>query len=267
MSKELKFAIEIAKEAGQILMDGLGKVKVVKTKADKLHIVTNMDLGSENLIIEKIKQKYPRHQIYGEEFGRIKGESDYVWILDALCGTKYYAKGIKLFNVSIALWKGDEPILGVVYLPAVGDMYWAEKDKGAFCNNKKIKVSDVNRLDESRVCFCATSSNKLTRDEYSLVAKRLEMLLRNVYRFYNFGFSAPVCFMAQGGFEAFFDLTGKESILDMAAGIVIAKEAGATITGLDGKFHGQDTSHLVITNGKIHNEFLKLLNTGTSETR
>lgn len=62
------------------------------------------------------------------------------------------------------------------------------------------------------------------------------------------------------GCEGYFDLTGKEEILDMASGIIITKEAGAKITGLDGKYHGQDTSHLVITNGKIHNDFLKLLN-------
>lgn len=72
--------------------------------------------------------------------------------------------------------------------------------------------------------------------------------------------SLACCCLAQGGFEGFFDLTGKEQILDIAAGIAIAKEAGAKITGLDGKYHGQDTAHILITNGKIHNKLLKLLN-------
>lgn len=68
------------------------------------------------------------------------------------------------------------------------------------------------------------------------------------------------CYIAQGIAEAFFDLTGKERIWDLAAGFVIIKEAGGKITGLDGKFHGQDISNVVVTNGEIHSEFLKLLN-------
>lgn len=260
MNQELKFAIETAKQAGKIIMSGLARVKIEGHKAEKQHIITNIDLEAEKVIIERIKQNYPEHQIYSEECGRIKEGSDYIWLIDPLCGTKYFAKGIKLFNVSIALWKGDEPILGVVHLPAVGDTYWAEKGRGAFCNNKRIKVSDIDRLDESRVCLAVTGSNRLTQDEYVLVNKRLELILRNLYRFHAFGFGGALCFIAHGGLEAFFDLTGKEDILDMAAGMVIAKEAGAKVTGLDGKFHGQDTSHLVITNGKIHDDFLKLLN-------
>lgn len=260
MGKELKFAIGLAKEAGEILMNGFDKVKIERVKADKMHILTNMDLEAEKIIIEKIRQRHPTHKVHSEECGRISGKEDCIWLIDPLCGTKYYAKRIKLFNVSIALWKGDEPILGVVHLPAVGDTYWAEKDKGAFCNNRKIRVSGIDKLKESRVCLTTTGSNKLTQDEYKLAVSRLELLLRNTYRFYAFSFGAALCFMAQGGFDAFFDLTGQEDILDMAAGMVIAKEAGAKITGLDGKFHGQDANHLVITNGKIHSDFLKLLN-------
>ncbi len=261
MSEELKFAIELAKEAGEILMNGFDRVRVEKTKADKRDILTNMDLEAEKIIIEKIKQKYPSHQIDGEEYGRIKGDSDYLWILDALCGTKYYAKGIKLFNVSIALWKGDEPIIGVIYLLTIGDLYWAEKDKGAFCNNKRIRVSDIDNLKEAIIYLDMASSDKLRVEEHKLFSKRLELISKHAYRFRALGLGGfACCFIAQGGYEAYFDLSGKEEVLDVAAGIVIAKEAGATITGLDGKFHGQNVSHLIITNGKIHNEFLKLLN-------
>ena len=261
MSKELKFAIKLARDAGKILMDGLDKAVVKRYKIDRRDIVTSMDLKSEELIVSRIKKEYPNHKIYSEECGKIKASSDYVWIIDPLDGTKYYAAGVNFFDLSIALWKGNEPVLGVVYSPASDDLYWAEKGKGAFCNNRKIKVSKINKLDEAIVYLEIAASDKLKPDEYKLAMERFELIFKNIYRFRGFGLGARACcYIAQGGYDAYFDLTGKEEILDLAAGIIIAKEAGAKITGLDGKFQSQDTSHVVITNGKIHNDFLKLLN-------
>lgn len=260
MTKELKFAIKLAKDAGKIVIDGLDKVVVKKSKADKRDIYTNIDREAERMIINRIKKKYPHHKIYGEEYGKIDAESDYVWIIDPIDGTKYYVAGIKLFDVSIALWKGDTPIVGVVYSPALNDIYFAEKGKGAFHNQKRLRVSNINRLNESIIYLDITGSNKLKTEEQKITMRRLELIFKNVYRFRAFGLGAVACcYVAQGGYDGYFDLTGKEKILDIAAGITIAKEAGAKVTGLDGKYHGQDTSNIVITNGKIHNKFLKLL--------
>ena len=261
MTKELKFAIKLAENAGKILISGLDKVIVKKTKSDKRDICTNVDIAAEEMIIKRIKSKYPDHKIYSEEKGKIKGTSSYVWIIDPIDGTKYYINGIKLFSTSIALWKNDEPIIGVIYLPGFNDIYWAEKGKGAFCNQKRIKVSSVNNLKNSMITLDITSINKLNPSKQKIAMRRLEAILKNTYRFRVFGLgSLSLCSIAKGGLEGYFDLSGKEEILDIAAGIVIAKESGAKITGLDNKYRGQGTSHIVITNGKIHNKFLKLLN-------
>jgi len=261
MTQELKFAIKLAKEAGKIIMNGLDKVIIERSKLDKRDICTNIDEKVEKMLVSRIKKQYPHHKIYGEEYGKIKGESDYVWIIDPLDGTKYYSSGIKLFDVSIALWKGNLPIAGVVYLPATNDIYFAERGIGAFCNQKRIKVSGINKLSDSIIYLDITGSNKPKPNEQKTAMERLRLIFENVYRFRAFGLGAVACcYIAQGGLEGYFDLTGKEKILDIAAGITVAKEAGAKITGLDGKYHGQNTSHVVITNGKIHNEFLKLLN-------
>lgn len=261
MKQELKFAIKLARDAGKLVIDRLDKVVIEKSKADKRDICTKVELEAEKMIINRIKKKYPRHKIYGEEYGKIKGESDYIWIIDPLDGTKYYISGIKIFDISIALYNGDSPIIGVVYLPATGDIYFAEKGKGAFHNQKRIAVSNIGKLKESIIYLDIAGSDRLKPKEQRITLKRLELIFKNIYRFRAFGLGAVACcYLSQGGFEGYFDLTGKEKIWDIAAGIVIAKEAGAKVTGLDGKYHGQDTSNIVITNGKIHNKFLKLLN-------
>jgi len=261
MTQELKFAIKLIKDAGQLVMDGLDKVVVERSKADKRDICIKAELEAEKMITDRIKKKYSHHRIYGEEYGKIDGKSDYVWLIDPLDGTKYYITGIKLFDVSIALWKDDEPIIGVVYFPASDDIYFAEKGKGAFHNQKRIRVSNINKLDESIIYLDMTNPYKLKPEEQKVAVRRLELIFKNFYRLRAFGLGPfACCGIAQGYFEGYFDLTGKEEILDLAAGIVIVKEAGAKITGLDGKYHGQDTSNIVITNGKIHNKFLKLLN-------
>ncbi len=261
MTQELKFAIKLAKEAGKIIMNSLDKVIIERSKLDKRDICTDIDEKVEKMLVSKIKKQYPHHKIYGEEYGKVEGGRDYVCIIDPLDGTKYYFSGIKLFDVSIALWKGNLPIAGVVYLPATDDIYFAEKGKGAFHNQKRIKVSNIDKLKESIIYLDITGSNKLKPEEQKVAMERLKLIFENTYRFRAFGLGAVACcYIAQGGLEAYFDLTGKEKILDIAAGIIIAKEAGAKITALDGKYHGQNTSHIVITNGKIHNQFLKLLN-------
>ncbi len=261
MIEQLKFAVHLAKKAGDMLVDGFDSCFLKNPQLYKRDEVTNMDLESEKMIIGLIKKKYPGHKIISEECGKIEGKSDYVWIIDPLDGTKYYSAGIKLCNVLISLWKGNMPLVGVVYMPFTKDIYWAEKGGGAFFNHKKISVSKVNSFKESVAYVDATKSNQLSKREKDVAAKRLGVILKNSYRLRGISLGpAPLCYIAQGIAEAFFDLTGKERIWDLAAGFVIVKEAGGRITSLDGKFHGQDISNVVVTNDKIHNEFLKLLN-------
>lgn len=261
MTQELKFAIHLAKKAGDLLVEGFNSCFLKNPQIYKRDEITNMDLESEKFIIRLIKKKYPDHKIISEECGKVEGKSDFVWIIDPLDGTKYYSAGIKLCNVLVSLWKANTPLVGVVYMPFTGDIYWAEKGGGAFFNYKKITVSKVSSFKESVVYIDSTRSNQLNKKEVSLAGKRLGLILGNSYRLRGISLGPiPLCYIAQGMAEAFFDLAGKERIWDLAAGFVIAKEAGAKITSLDGKFHGQDISNVVITNGKIHTEFLKLLN-------
>ena len=102
MTKELEFAKDLARQAGNILMNSLDKVRVKESKKDRRDIVTNIDLESEKMIIERIKAEFPKHNIYSEECGMIEGRDNFTWIIDPLDGTKYYKAGVKFFLVSIA---------------------------------------------------------------------------------------------------------------------------------------------------------------------
>lgn len=261
MSEELEFAIKLAKDAGKILMQKINNAVIKKYKRDKRNIVTNADLKTEKIILGMIRRKYPKHKIYSEELGEDKKEEKNIWFIDSLDGTKYYVTGVNLFSVSIAFWRGDKPILGVVYMPASDDLYWAETGKGAYHNNKKIKVSSIRQMKEAIIYLDIAGINKFKKKEASIVLKKFNLIFKNSYRIRSFGWgSAGLCFIAQGAIDAYFDLSGKVKIYDLAAGIIVAEESGAKISGLDGNFHGQRVGHLVVTNGLLHKKFLKLLN-------
>jgi len=150
--KEL--AITAAKEAGKILLDGFGKIKRVDTKGIR-DLVSNVDIASEKKIIETIKTRYPDHNILCEESDSHITNSDYKWIIDPLDGTHNYIYGLSTYGVSIALEYKGELVLGVIYVPYSNEMFWAERGKGAYLNNERLRVSD-RKLDEAMVVFDST---------------------------------------------------------------------------------------------------------------
>ncbi len=141
MNEKLKFVITLARAMGKTATQKFNQGDVLRSKREKRDIVTKIDLAIEKIIRQAIRRDYPSDNIYGEEFDRTKGTNDYTWVIDPIDGTKYFAAGIKLFSISIGLWKGTQPVLGVVYMPGMDDIYWAEKGRGAYCNGKKIKVN------------------------------------------------------------------------------------------------------------------------------
>lgn len=259
MSPELKFAIKLAKEAGNYALARMDKVKIIAAKDKIRSIYTNIDIEVEKLVLKKIGQKYPSYNIISEETGEKNNKSDYSWIVDPIDGTRFFENGVKYFSVSIALWYKARPLLGVVYNPGNKELYWAEKGQGAYCNSRKLKVSKTSELKKSIICFVTGGLSRLKGKKQKILFGRLEKIIQKMYRFRTAPGCLAPCYVARGLFDAYFDLTGNENIWDPAAGIIIAQEAGAKVTNLEDKFPGLNTSHLVITNGKIHDKVLKLL--------
>jgi len=139
-SKELDTAIKAALQAGLVLEHHFETDIFKQLKEDK-SIVTLADRESEEVIKKNIFDIFPKHSILGEETGMTQNENDYVWYIDPIDGTRNFANHIPVFAVSIALAFKKELIMGVIYNPATKTLFYAEKGKGAYCNDKRIFVS------------------------------------------------------------------------------------------------------------------------------
>src|SRR5687768_2243852 len=151
----LNFAIETAREAGQILLEKFGRKIEISKKAD-INLVTEADLASEKFIVEKIRSYYPKHSILAEESGEsnvlvVEGESRWKWIIDPLDGTTNFAHGYPCFCVTLALEHNGEIVIGVTFDPTRNEIFAAEKGHGASLNSKPIQVSSESKLSESLI--------------------------------------------------------------------------------------------------------------------
>src|SRR5215510_6517507 len=150
----LNFAIDMAREAGNLLVQRLGSAKVSTT--GDINLVTEADIAAENLIIERIRSYYPQHGILAEESGEavlVGGKkSEWKWIIDPLDGTTNYAHGYPCFCVSIALEYNGVLEVGVVYDPMRDELFAAERGQGATLNDRQIRVSKVEELNHAMVC-------------------------------------------------------------------------------------------------------------------
>ncbi|MEW6061970.1 MAG: inositol monophosphatase family protein, partial [Bacteroidota bacterium] len=143
----LNIAVEAAVEAGKFLKYNVGKIKnIERKKGQETNLVTEIDKQSEALIIKKIHQHFPSHDILGEESGAHELKSEYRWIIDPLDGTTNYTHGVPIYSVTIGIEYKKEIIAGVIYDPNADELFSAEKGQGAFLNGKKIRVSSTDQL-------------------------------------------------------------------------------------------------------------------------
>ena len=211
----------------------------------------------EKNIIKMIKDCFPEHSIYSEECGAQSKTSEYEWFIDPIDGTINFASGLPLFSTSIALKKNNETILGIVFDYSQNDIYYAIKGKGAFCNGKKLQVSNNDKLNNSIISFCLTShySNEHIKDVLN-VEEKLAPKVRGL-RLVVSG-AIELCWCASGKIDGVLNV--KPSVgLSSAAGKLFVAEAGGIITNLKGK-ERNNIDTLLVTNGKIHDEIVELLN-------
>lgn len=253
----LYIAIEAAKEAGKFLKKNLGKVKRIDLKSgQERNLVTEIDKKSEELIVSIIKKHYPNHDILAEESGAKHGiKSDYRWIIDPLDGTTNFTHGLPIFCVSIGLEKQGDLILGVIYDPNFDELFTAEKGRGAFLNGRRLRVSTTKELKDSLL---------VTGFPYNIT----ENPDHCVEHFVNFLMSAQavrrmgsaaldLAYVAAGRYDGFWEVNLNP--WDMAAGVLLVKEAGGEITnfkGIEIDIHGKQ---IVASNRLIHQEMLEVL--------
>ena len=252
MSDFTDAAISAAKKAGEIVMDNFEKKKQVHHKEAK-ELVTNVDVEAEGAIIKTIKEKFPNHKFESEELGKEKYTAeDYVWIIDPLDGTHNYTYGVPFFNTSIALARGGQLILGAIYDPVHDKMYYAERGKGAFVNGRPTHVSDRSKLSEALVMY---DNQFHKRDD---MFPNLLKLYPKIFTVRISGSAATdACLVASGVADA--RIWHKTKVVDVAAGVVIAEEAGGKATDFKGNPLQLGGTEAIISNGNILPELVATL--------
>ena len=244
-----QFLSEIISEAGRRALDYHQRLsELAVTNKSDTELVTEADKAIEDFLVARIKERYPEHGIYGEETGRHEGQ-ECRWLIDPIDGTTSFVHGLSCFCVSIAVEKDGELILGMVNAPALGEMFEAEKGKGAFLNGEAIRVSERSSLKESVV---ATSLGcygfEPGRDNLDYILG-VKPRVRNIRIF---GSAAlHCCYVAAGRLEGYWQPIINH--YDVAAGMLMVSEAGGKYSDLRGKT-GPFSNELMATNGTIHDE-------------
>jgi len=219
------------KEASKILMSNFGEMIEGKLKENQSSIVTEMDVAAERKIAHLISQKYPNHSIIGEEKGAIMTGSEYTWIIDPIDGTSNYAAGIPWFGILIAVMQNEEPYAAGAYLPFYDLTYYAELGKGAYCNDKRIRVSQETSL--KNVLFSYATDYSEDDQKTRLETNILNEMIKNVRNIRATNCLVDFCYVADGRLGGCINYASK--IWDIAAPYLIIKEAGGEITDINGE--------------------------------
>ncbi len=222
-------AIKAAKEAAKVLMKHFRTELRIETKGDPRNIVTIADKESDALIRKIILEKFPDHGIISEENKPVQGKSDYVWHIDPLDGTTNYSRGVSYFCVSIALAKGSEIVVGVVYNPVTLALYTAARGKGAFLNGKKLRIAETSIMHEAVICF----DFGYAQDKRLQTVEILKRMVGAKSIRINGAAALTLCEIAAGLANAYVHTGGYS--WDFAAGALMIHEAGGVVTDSDGK--------------------------------
>lgn len=255
----IQLAIEAALEAGKFLKESVGKVLEVERKfGQETNLVTQIDKKAEEIIINKIRGRYPDHDFLAEESGSHNKQSEFRWVIDPLDGTLNFTHGVPLFSVSIAVEVRGKVVAGVVYEPNLNELFTAEKGKGAFLNKKPIRVSRVNTLIESMM---VTGFPYTIRDNPENAVQHFVNLLMKAQGIRRLGSAAvDLCYVACGRFEGFWEVS--LSPWDMAAGVLLVEEAGGRFSDFHGKPSSIHTKQVLATNGLVHDKVVEILEQG-----
>jgi len=251
----LNFAIETAREAGQILLERFGR-KITITKKGDINLVTEADLASEKLIIEKIRSHYPKHAILAEESGasELNGESEWKWIIDPLDGTTNYAHGYPCFCVTIALEYQGEIVIGVTFDPTRDELFAAERGNGATLNGRQIRVSKTESLSDA-LLVTGFPYDTRERENFARHFTGFTYKSRGIRR--DGSAAIDMAYVACGRFDGFWE-EGLHA-WDVAAGVLLIEEAGGRVSYYDDSKFSIYKPPICANNKLIHAEMLEVL--------
>ncbi len=252
MTKEREVAIKAARAAGELILKRVGDVGKIDYKG-AFNLVTEVDKAAEEIILGILRSEFPNDEILAEESGASGGKTTKRrWLIDPIDGTTNFAHSYPLFCTSIGLEEAGEFVLGVVFNPVAKELFWAETGAGAWLNDKQIKVSKINSLSESLLATGFHSSSRAgdpaNREMFIHITDTTHGVRRD-------GSAAlDMCFVACGRTEGFWE--SQIALWDIGAGTVIVREAGGSVTDLQGKSLNTLNTRvsIVASNKLIHKE-------------
>ncbi|MBA2621639.1 MAG: inositol monophosphatase [Acidobacteria bacterium] len=252
----LNFAVETAREAGQILLEKFGRKIEISLKGN-INLVTEADLASEKHIIERIKSYYPKHSILAEESGASDNDGDkseWKWIIDPLDGTTNFAHGYPCWCVTLAAEYNGEIVLGVTFDPTRDELFTAEKGSGATLNGRRIRVSETKKLSDALLVTGFPYDAK-ERADFARHFTEFTHKARGIRR--DGSAAIDMAYVACGRFDAFWE-EGLNA-WDVAAGVLLIEEAGGRVSYYDDSKFSIYAPPICADNNLIHSEMLDVL--------
>ncbi len=250
-SEHLVTALDAAKAAAEISRSYYAGSYETTTKADNTP-VTQVDIECELVIRKIILEQFPDHGFFGEETGRTQGDTEYLWLVDPIDGTKSFVRQYPFFSTQIALMRDGEIILGVSNGMMMNELAWAEKGRGAWLNGERLEVSDID--DPGRA---AVSTGNLAALASSDGWSNLGAILARADRTRGYGDFYHYHLLAAGKIEVVIE--SDVNILDIAALSVIVTEAGGVFTDLNGAAPILETRSVLAANALLHGHYLDRL--------
>jgi fructose-1,6-bisphosphatase/inositol monophosphatase family enzyme len=248
-----KFALNLAEKSGKIIQSNF-QFAMAKDEKEDGSPVTKTDLEINQLAVDAIGKEFPTHGIISEELDEVKGEGEYFWVCDPIDGTIPFSNGFPMSSFSLALAKNGEPILGVANNPFGGNVFFAEKGKGAFLNGSPIRVSKRDTFAGSTVCI----------EDWKQALRRTFPLFdplenQNCHAMQIKSVVYAGCLVAAGEIVAVV-FPGPGS-WDIAALKVIVEEAGGRVTDMDGREqrYDQAINGAIVSNGVLHDQLVDLV--------
>jgi myo-inositol-1(or 4)-monophosphatase len=245
---------EIAGRAGKYALERLRTDFTVEHKGT-INLVTEVDVAAEEMIVNRIREKFPDHSVLAEEKNAETRGGTCTWIIDPLDGTTNYAHGFPFFSVSIGLEISGQVVLGIVYDPVRDELFTARKDSGAFCNDEQIHVSRTESLNTGLLAtgfpYDIRTSEENNLQYFCAFALTCQGIRRT-------GSAAlDLCYLAAGRIDGFWE--SKLNPWDCAAGYLIVSEAGGRVTDYSGGPASIYKAEVVASNNRIHQEMLDVL--------
>ncbi|MGF1545206.1 MAG: inositol monophosphatase family protein [Parvularculaceae bacterium] len=249
--------VNAARKAARALARDFGEVEALQvSKKGAADFVSAADLRAEQTLFEELNKARPKYGFLMEERGAVEGsDNSNRWIVDPVDGTSNFLHGLAQFAISIGLERDRQPFAGVVYNPVTDELFWAEKGEGAFLNDRRLRVSGRRELDE---CLFATGLPFKGRPGRETALREVDRVLNETAGVRRYGSAAlDLAFVAAGRFDAYWERG--INAWDVAAGIVLVREAGGVVSELDGGPNPLHAGGLFASNAMIPDAALKLI--------